>query len=703
MGKHSWIFQTFRTILLFLGVIALFLLYWSNLLQEEELKKIHHKITAVQSQIDQSSFTSVGGSHAMEQELKDLLHQVLQKQGDPRALDVAMQEGDNLYTKDPYFEKTLPSQLPKGFSPLGIRHEATYGKPENLHPFSGWADVSSWQGMCQVTTGGGHFGRYESYAPELAYKLEEKESPQTGEKEYWLYLRKGVMWKPLQQAHFPADVKIAQHFLQPHEVTAHDIKFWLDAIMNPFNQMPAALSLRNYLSDIEEVKIIDDHTMVVRWKSEDVTLNGETKKLPKYIAKGWTGALRPLPRWVYQYFSDGTKIIEDDTDPDTYRKNSVWAENFANHWAKNVIVSSGPWVFDGMSDRQIRFRRNPNHYDPYAVLVQGMVQDLKDSPDTIWQDFRSGKLDTYALRPEQLVELEGFLESDQYQTQKERGDGIERLDYLARSYAYIGWNQARPLFKDAKVRRALTMAIDRKRIIDQILNGMGEQISGPFYKYSPSTNPKIDPLPFDPTESERILEELGWYDSDGDGVIDKEINGKRVPFSFSITYFVKNPTTKSIVEYIVVALKKIGIQVHLNGVDRADLSAAFEDKDFDALTMFWGLGSPPEEPRQLWHSEGALQKGSSNFVGFANPQADQIIEDLLYEYNPEKRKELYHRFHHIIAEEQPYTFLYSPKSVLLYRNRVKNAFIPKERQDLVPGADVSSPQPSVFWLDVRGE
>ncbi len=82
---------------------------------------------------------------------------------------------------------------------------------------------------------------------------------------------------------------------------------------------------------------------------------------------------------------------------------------------------------------------------------------------------------------------------------------IKRLDFVSRSYAYIGWNEAKPYFKSAKVRRALTMAIDRNRIIEQYLNGQGIQINGPLYRYSKNYDASISPWPYDPEESKRLL------------------------------------------------------------------------------------------------------------------------------------------------------------------------------------------------------
>ena len=171
-----------------------------------------------------------------------------------------------------------------------------------------------------------------------------------------------------------------------------------------------------------------------------------------------------------------------------------------------------------------------------------------------------------------------------------------------------------------------------------------------------------------------------------------------MPFSFTLTYYVKNPTTKAICEYIATALKEIGIVCKPNGVDMADLSALFEDKDFDAVFLGWALASPPEDPKQLWDSIGAKQKGSSNAIGFANSEVDRIIKQLEYEHDPQKRIELYHRFHAIIYDEAPYTFLYAPKIALITRDYLQNVFIPADRQDLIPGANVGEPQSNLFWI-----
>ncbi|MCE2982318.1 MAG: ABC transporter substrate-binding protein [Parachlamydia sp.] len=697
MNKEPIGLYIFRFIL-GLGLFAFMaMLYWSSALIENQLKFLRTDIAQVKSDI-----------FALRGETEKIRLDILKTLVDARpqaasavqssSKDIPSQIRENILTTDPFYQTTLPKLLGPDFVPHGIRKEATIGKPDHLHPFSPWATVSAWQSLCNVSTAIQEVGKYETMTPQAAERIELRNN-EKGLPEYWLYLRKDMFWQPLQQSHFAEGVVLAPFFLRAHPVTAHDFKFFFDAVMNPYVEEGQAVSLRTYLTDIEEIRVVDDFTMVVRWKVETIK-EDDGKMVPKmkYLSKSWTGALQPLASFVYQYFSDGSKIIDDEGDPNAYRTNSVWAQNFSQHWAKNTIVSCGPWIFDGMTEREIRFKRNPDYFEPLAALTEAIEIKFKDSPDGIWEEFKSGSLDLFTVPPNQLAELDRFLKGKPYKKQESAGLGIKRLDYIDRSYSYIGWNAARPLFKSKKVRQALTMAIDRNRIIRQNLNGMGMQTTGTFFPFSPSYDSSLKPYPYDPEKALQLLHEEGWYDSTGTGVLDKTIDGQRIPFRFTLTYYVKNQTSKSICEYVSTALKEIGIACRLDGVDIADLTATFEDKNFDAIYMAWALGTPPEDPKQLWYSKGAKEKGSSNAVGFANAEVDKIIDQLTYEYDSKKRTELYHRFDAIIYDEAPYTFLYTPKAALAYRDYLQNVFIPASRQDLIPEANVGEPQPSLFWI-----
>jgi peptide/nickel transport system substrate-binding protein len=677
------------------GVLTLLILslvgmmYWSSLLQEDDLKKVRQELKELHLEM-----ASLGQKLS-----RELQH--VERPAQERATPLANLHLPNLLQEDPYYTKTLPSLLKENFLPKGILKRALIGKPANLHPFNGLYDVAHMVDMCTSYAADLKVGYYETFTPRLAVKLEARERPDIPEiEEYWVHLRDDVYWEPLNQAHFPDSLQLAPQFFERHLVTAQDFKFFYDAVMNPYIHEAKAVSLRSYFNDIEEFIVINDTTFVVRWKPHIThDESGKEVKKVKYTARGWTSTLQPLPRFVFQYFADGQKIIEEDTSFDTYRKNSIWAQNFTHHWAKNVIVSCGPYLFDGMTDEGISFKRNPHYFNPYAVLVEGVKYTFKESMDAIWQDFKAGKIDLCSLSTNQLMELKGFLESDDYRIQCANHQAIHTLDYIDLSYFYIGWNLSSPFFSDERVRKAMTLAIDRGRIIEQNLNLMAVAITGPFFCFSPAYDTSIPSYPYNPEEACHLLEEAGWVDSDGDGIRDRVIEGEKVPFRFKLNYYVKNHSAKVIAEYVMTALRGIGIQCEISGLDVTDMSRQFDNKSFDAIYFGWKLGTPPEDPRQLWHSSGAKEKGSSNAVGFANPDIDNIIELLHYEYDKSKRIDLYHQFHQIIHREAPYTFLYTPKVRLVYRESLHNLFVPQERQDLFPGATMATPYFDTVYKD----
>ncbi|WP_080502598.1 ABC transporter substrate-binding protein [Parachlamydia acanthamoebae] len=687
-----------------LGMFAFMcMLYWSSVLIENNLKIVQTDIGQIRSELYNLKNES--------ERIRDTISNLPRQSGEysPSSSSLSLQKPivrphmdpklPNLLTEDPFYTTILPKMLPKHFSPQGIFRQTSIGKPDNLHPFSPWAEISQWQSLCSISLANLEFGRYETFATGMAIKMEERIDPEDGGFEYWIHLRDDVFWEPLEQRFFSDRFTLAPHFLHKHQVTAHDFKFFFDAFMNPYNQQPSAVTSRNQFQDVQKFEVLDDFTLAIRWKTHEFkNEKGEVVKRPLYRAKLLTGSLNPLASFVYKYFPDGQKIIPDDTDPDTYQTNSVWAQNFGMHWAQNIIPSCGAWKFDGMTERMIQFTRNNNFYSPDRALMERREVEFKNTPDAEWQTFKTGDIQASFLPQGKLLELQDFLSSPLYQEQAKAGKTIHQLNYIGNMFFYIGWNQKTPFFRDKTVRQALTMAIDRNRIIQQNLNGLGVEINGPFTPNSPSYDHSIQPWPFDPDKARRLLAEAGWEDHDGDGVIDKKIDGVYVPFHFKLTYFVKNSSSKSICEYIVTALKDVGIIGVLNGVDMADLSNDFESKAFEAIHLGWGQGTPPEDMRQIWHSSGAKEKGSSNGIGFSNAEVDQIIDDLDYEYNPEKRLALYHRFSQIIHEEAPYVFLYAPMIKLLYREELQNVFLPIDRQDLIPGANVAVPDSNIYWL-----
>lgn len=683
MNKQSVLDKVLKSII----VASLCFLYWSSDLLERDIKSLDKKIQSIQTDV------------------KELLRLVKQGQvhGDVSPVLVVnepVSSQENLLVPDPYMRQVLPNLLGEGFTPKGVLRTASVGKPDNLNPFNGFDSIVRMYDLCVASLAQPHMGKYGQFAPGLAQRIEIHETLDgSSDKEFHVYLRHDVFWEPIQQDLFPKHLEIDSWFLQAHPVTAHDFKFYYDAVMNPHLAEMRAVALRSCFEDVVSFIVENDFKFIVRWKAHPVMNElGEEEMRVLYSAFFNTLELRPLPCFVYQYFPNGQKIVED-SDPSTYRHNSLWAQNFNSHWAYNYIVSCGPYRFAGMDEEKLMFVRNPDYYDPLAALIEKRWIYIKESSDAMFQDFKAGKIDISYLPPNQLDNLSSFMKSSLYKRLEKNGERILEISSPDRSYTYIGWNCQNILFENRRVRRALNMAIDCDRIISQCLDGKGVGISGPFALFSPSNDPSVEGWHFSQEEAAHLLEEEGWVDADGDGIREKIIDGVVIPFRFHLTYFVKSQTARLIAEQVATGLKEIGIDCRLLGLDMADYSQAFEEKHFDALLAGWVLGLPPEDPRALWHSEEAREKGSANAIGFSHPEADRIIDQLSYEYDPQKRQELYHRFHALIHEEAPYAFLFSRSFSLVHKEYVKNIFIPTDHLDLIPGAEDKTINQTAIWLE----
>jgi ABC-type transport system substrate-binding protein len=208
------------------------------------------------------------------------------------------------------------------------------------------------------------------------------------------------------------------------------------------------------------------------------------------------------------------------------------------------------------------------------------------------------------------------------------------------------------------------MAVDVNKIIDYVLYGQGERITGPFVKQTDYYNHDIPPLPYDPQGALQLLQEAGWH-RNKEGWLEKD--GK--PFQFTLITNSGNDLRKAILAIAQDAWKQIGIDVRTDLLEWSVFLQERVDKaDFDALILGWVMGIDPDL-YQIWHSS---QTGSHqlNFVGFKNTEADDLIVKIRQEYDYQRQVAYCRRLHEIIAREQPYTFLYVGKWTAILDKRI---------------------------------
>ncbi|MFB6261226.1 MAG: ABC transporter substrate-binding protein, partial [Thiohalorhabdaceae bacterium] len=216
-----------------------------------------------------------------------------------------------------------------------------------------------------------------------------------------------------------------------------------------------------------------------------------------------------------------------------------------------------------------------------------------------------------------------------------------------------------------RVRRAIAHAIDRRELIKGVMLGQARRIAAP---YKPGTRwypDGIEPYGHDPDKARALLNEAGWSDSDGDGVLDR--NGKRL--SFEIITNNNNKQRKIAATLIQRQLKQVGIDVDLRLVEWATFISQFiNPQDFDAVILGWSL-SPDPDQYSIWHSS-QQDPGQFNFVGLEDPEVDRLLEAGLQTFDAAERERIYHRFARELLEATPIVYLYAPLSLSAVHKRI---------------------------------
>jgi len=248
---------------------------------------------------------------------------------------------------------------------------------------------------------------------------------------------------------------------------------------------------------------------------------------------------------------------------------------------------------------------------------------------------------------------------------------MKKADPTEPRFDYIAYNENRPFFADKKVRWALAYLLDRKNIIDKIHFGMAVPIQGPVYfQDKKHFNPDLPEIPFDPAKAKQLLTEAGWIDSDGDGVLDKVIDGKKVDFKF--TYLLNtNESRKQAILVLIDELKKVGIQAEVQTLEWSVYLDKTKKHEFDATMGAWILSDYPPDEYQIFHSSQSKGEGS-NFISYKNDEADSLMVQYRQEFDEAKRIEIIKRVQKIFYDDQVYTFTWTPKAKYVYGERFKN-------------------------------
>ncbi|MEK7846742.1 MAG: peptide-binding protein, partial [Nitrospinota bacterium] len=421
------------------------------------------------------------------------------------------------------------------------------------------------------------------------------------------YLRKGVF------------------FHDGHEFDASDVKFTYESVMDPRNLSPR-------VSDYEPVKsleVIDKYTVKITYK-----------RLYSPAISTWMMGILPEHLLNKEALTKEAKAKGADPNKFTIRDSDF----------NRNPVGVGPFKFrEWKSDEYIRLVKNDGYWEGppnYKEFIYRIIPDLLGQE----MEFYAGTVDSYDAQAHQVERFK----------KDKRFHNFSGLSY---GYTYIGYNMRRDIFKDWRVRKALGMAINVDEIIKYLFYNQAEKITGPFVKQTDYYNHNITPLPYDPEGALKLLEEAGW----------KKVNGRLEkdgkPFQFIIITNHGNELRKAIMIIAQNSWKKLGIDVRADTVEWAVFLKKYIDVgNFDAVILGWSMGIDPDL-YQIWHSSqtGPFQL---NFVGYNNPEADDLIIKIRQEYDRNKQIEYCNKLHEIIYRDQPYTFLYVGKWTALMDKKI---------------------------------
>ncbi|MDD2717546.1 MAG: ABC transporter substrate-binding protein [Candidatus Wallbacteria bacterium] len=308
------------------------------------------------------------------------------------------------------------------------------------------------------------------------------------------------------------------------------------------------------------------------------------------------------------------------------------------HWNRSPI-GTGPFRFsEWIPDERIILNANDDYFDGKPFLRQYIIRITPDE-SMKFLSLQRGEIDASSLN------------CDQYTKHSDTEDFKKHFNifhFPDNAFSSIAYNLALPKFQDRRIRQALTMAIDREQIIREINHGFGSVHAGPFSRTCWAYDETVKPLPYDPAGAKALLREAGWKET-----------GEIV---FFYPYFA---TTKLIAALIAKCWEEIGLNVKVESFEWTVFWDKMQKLEFEAGYFSWVGFEDPDDYSLIWETKNIPESGGNgyNFSSYKNSEVDRLFEEGRITIDPARRKEIYHKIHKIIEDEQPYTFVESLDSI----------------------------------------
>ncbi|MCC7302816.1 MAG: ABC transporter substrate-binding protein [Bacteroidia bacterium] len=398
------------------------------------------------------------------------------------------------------------------------------------------------------------------------------------------------------------------------------------------------------------------------------------------LAESSSGDFSILPSYKYdpKNILAGYSIVQLNTDAEKLLNDPALIE-FANEFnsekfqrEKEFVEGCGPYkLAEWTTGQRVVIERKTNWWGDaleslsfrFQAYPQKIIYTTINDQTTALVSLKAGNLDVMrSIKSKDYAELP---KSEKF-TQNFNATTPKQL-----AYTYIGLNLRKKCFTSKKTRQALTHLLDVDKMIETIKYGQAQRVIGPIHPSKTDYNTNIVPYTFDPELAKKMLEEDGWKDTNGDGTIDKMIDGERVEFKVVFTINSGNDERKSTALLFQENARKVGIMVDVLPQDWAVYLDKQKKHEFDMFFGAW-IGTPvPWDPKQIFHTESA--NDGSNYVSFGNAESDAVIDSIRFEIDETKRRVHYMKLQEILHDEVPYIFLWAPYERIAIHKKFTNA------------------------------
>jgi len=352
------------------------------------------------------------------------------------------------------------------------------------------------------------------------------------------------------------------------------------------------------------------------------------------------------------------------------------------------IVGTGPFklakYFPG---ERVILERNPFYWKRDSCKKQLPYLDkllfvILANPDTAMLRFLEGEIDRYSVRPRDLSILGPDKNKGNF-TIYNSGPALGSNFLVFNQNPGVNPHTDKPFvepyklewFKNKAFRKAMSYAINREKIIDILMNGLGVSQHSPvspanIYYYSD----KVKKYSHNPEKAGDILSSMGFADRDQDGILEDE-NGRKL----EITFFTPAKDTQriQIATLIKKDLEAIGVKIHFLPLDFNNLvSKLTATLDWEMILIGLTGGIEPYFGKNVWSYKGNLHMW--NLSKEPLDQYEVEIEDIFNQtariLDEKKRKVLFSRWQQIVAEELPLIYTVVPYSIYAVRNKFGNLY-----------------------------